>query len=74
MTDALRKILERFDALPDDAVLASKITAIILGLSEKTVRNHPYLPRVQIARGRYGQRARDIRALSRNGMPATEAV
>ena len=73
MTNALREILERFDALPDDAVLASKITAIILGLSEKTVRNHPYLPRVQIARGRYGQRARDIRKLVRDGMPQQAA-
>jgi hypothetical protein len=65
MTDGLRAILERFDALPDDAVLASRITAIILGLSEKTVRNHPALPRVRLSVGRYGQRVGDIRNLVR---------
>ena len=46
MTDALREILERFDALPDDAVVPSRITATILGLSERTVRYHPGLRRV----------------------------
>jgi hypothetical protein len=74
MTDALREILERFDCLPADAVVPSRITAIILGLSERTVRYHPYLPRVQIARGRYGQRVGDIRKLVRDGMPAQEAA
>jgi len=38
MTDELREILERFDYLPDDAVVPSKITAIILGTSD-TIRN-----------------------------------
>jgi len=64
MTNKLREILERFAALPDDAVLPSKITAIILGLSERVVRYHPALPRV----GRYGQRVGDIRKLVREGV------
>jgi hypothetical protein len=66
MTDGLRAILERFDALPDDAVVASRITAIILGLSEKTVRYHSALPRVRLSVGRYGQRVGDIRKLVRD--------
>jgi hypothetical protein len=74
MTDGLREILERFDALPDDAVVSSRITAVILGLSEKTVRYHPGLSRVQLSVGRYGQRVGDIRKLVRNGMPAMEAA
>jgi hypothetical protein len=74
MTDALRKILERFDALPDDAVVSSRITAVILGLSEKTVRYHPGLPRVRLSVGRYGQRLGDIRKLVRDGMPVEEAA
>jgi len=65
MTDGLRKILERFDALPDDAIAPTKVTAIILGLSEKTVRYHPNLPRRSVSRGRYGQRVGDIRKLAR---------
>jgi hypothetical protein len=68
MTDGLRQILERVESLPDDAVLPSKITAIVLGLSEKTVRYHPHLSRVQISRGRYGQRVGDIRKLCREGI------
>jgi hypothetical protein len=52
MTDALREILERFDCLPADAVVPSRITAIILGLSERTVRYHPGLARVRLSVGR----------------------
>lgn len=70
MTDALREILERFDALPDDAVVPSKITAVILGLSERTIRYHENLRRVQLSVGRYGQRVGDIRKLTREGMGA----
>ena len=73
MTDALREILQRFDTLPDDAILPSKITGIVLGLSERTVRYHPALRRIQIARGRYGQRVGDIRKLAREGMPQVAA-
>ena len=60
------EIIKRFDQLPDDAVVQTKITALVLGLSEKNVRYHPQLPRVQVSLGRYGQRVGDIRALVRN--------
>jgi hypothetical protein len=74
MTRELREILQRFDAMPDDGVASSRITAIILGLSEKTVRYHTRLPRVRLSIGRYGQRVGDIRKLVRDGMPAQEAA
>jgi hypothetical protein len=74
VTNKLREILERFAALPDEAVVPSKITAILLGVSERVVRYHPMLPRAQISVGRYGQRVGDIRKLVREGMPATEAA
>jgi hypothetical protein len=64
------EIIKRFDQLPDDAVVQTKVTALILGVSERTVRYSSYLPRVQLSPGRYGQRVRDIRALVRNGIPA----
>jgi len=38
------EILRHFDLLPDDAVVPTKVSAIILGLNEKTVRAHPQLP------------------------------
>jgi len=73
MTNELHEALERFNSLPDDAILPSRVTGMILGLSERTVRYHPHLPRVQISRGRYGQRVRDIRRLCREGMPQEAA-
>jgi hypothetical protein len=73
MTNKLREILERFAALPDEAVVPTKITAIILGISERVVRYHPMLPRAQVSVGRYGQRVGDIRRLCREGMPGEAA-
>jgi hypothetical protein len=70
MANGLHEALARFNVLPDDAVLPSQVTAIILGVSERTIRYHPNLPRVQISRGRYGQRVGDIRKLSRDGVPS----
>ena len=73
MTNELHEVLERFNALPDDAILPSRVTGIILGVSERTIRYHPQLPRVQVSRGRYGQRVGDIRKLARNGIPREAA-
>ena len=73
MTNKLREILERFASLPDEAVVPSKVTAIILGTSERTIRYHPQLPRVRISEGRYGQRVGDIRKLTREGFSAEAA-
>jgi hypothetical protein len=74
MTNKLREILERFAALPDEAVVPSKVTAIILGVSERVVRYHPMLPRAQVSIGRYGQRVGDIRRLVREGVPTKAAA
>jgi hypothetical protein len=73
MANDLHEVLARFNVLPDDAVLPSQVTAIILGVSERTIRYHPNLPRVQISRGRYGQRVGDIRKLCRDGLPREAA-
>ena len=74
MPNTLHETLERFSALPDEAILPSRVTGIILGLSERTVRYHTQLPRVQISRGRYGQRVGDIRRLCREGFNAGGAA
>jgi hypothetical protein len=73
MTPQLREILERFDVLPDDAVVASKVSAIILGVSERVIRYHPQLRRVAVSQGRYGQRVGDIRKIVRGGTPVQAA-
>jgi len=51
------EILRNWDSLPDDAVISTKITALVLGCAERTIRYHPKLKRVEISRRRYGSRA-----------------
>jgi hypothetical protein len=59
------EIIKRFDDLPNDAVVSPKITALILGIAERTVRYHPKLNRVQLSRGRYGFTVGNVRQLVR---------
>jgi hypothetical protein len=61
--------LERFQSLPDEAVISSKLAAIILDLSERTTRYHPHLKRIWISEGRYGFQVGQVRRLAREGMP-----
>jgi hypothetical protein len=67
------EILKHFDEMPDDAVLKTKITALLLGLSEKTVRNHPQLDHIWVSEGRRGQGVGSIRRLVRSSTPNTAA-
>jgi hypothetical protein len=66
--DSISEILRRFDELPDCAVVRSRVTAAVLGLSERTVRR--CIPSVQLTPNRKGQRVKDIRALARGEKPA----
>lgn len=59
------ELIKRFDDLPDDAVISTKITAIILGCADRTVRYHPKLTRIQISNGRYGFRVGNVRSIAR---------
>jgi hypothetical protein len=61
------EIVKRFDQLPDNAVVQTKITALVLGIAERTVRYHDKLPRIPLSKGRYGQRVGDIRKLVQQG-------
>jgi hypothetical protein len=64
------EIIKRFDDLPNDAVISPKITALVLGCAERTVRYHPHLTRIQISRGRYGFRVGNVRQIVRGGEQA----
>jgi hypothetical protein len=66
LTDLL-EILKRYEPLPPSAVVSSKAAAAILGVSERVVRYHPGLPRVQLTTQRYGFRKSDIEKLSSDG-------
>jgi hypothetical protein len=46
-TDDIAKILKKFDELPDDAVVPSRVTAAVHGVSERTVRRT--YPSVQLS-------------------------
>jgi hypothetical protein len=63
----LAEEVEIFSSLPDEAVVRTPVTEAVTGLSGRTIRYHPDLPRVQLSEGRYGQRVRDIRKLLREG-------
>jgi hypothetical protein len=65
------EILRRFDELPDDALVSGKIAAIVLGVSERTVRRHPPAPPVQVSPQCRHFRVGSIRAKVR-GMAAPD--
>jgi hypothetical protein len=64
------EIVKRFDDLPDDAVISTKIAALVLGLAERTIRYHGGLKRVQLSRGRHGYRVGNIRQIVRGDVAA----
>ena len=57
------EILRNWDSLPDDAVISTKIAALVLGVAERTIRYHPHLKRVPVSRGRYGFRVGNVRQI-----------
>jgi hypothetical protein len=68
MPPDIAEILKRFDLLPDDAVVPTRVTAVVHGVSERTVRRT--YPSVQLSPNRKGQRVGTIRAMSRGEKPA----
>jgi hypothetical protein len=67
-SDDISEILRRFDELPDDAVVPTEVTAILHGVSKRTVRRT--YPSVQLSPNRKGQRVGTLRAMSRAEKPA----
>jgi hypothetical protein len=68
MPPDIAEILKRFDQLPDDAVVPTRVTAAVHGISERTVRRT--YPSVQLSPSRKGQRVGTIRSMSRGEKPA----
>jgi hypothetical protein len=64
-------IIKQFDELPDDAVVPRRITAAVLGVSERTVRR--YYPTVRLSPRLSGNRVGDIRAIVRGRIVAAQA-
>src|SRR6516165_8065866 len=68
------EIIRHWDSLPDDAVVSAKITALVLGCAERTVRYHPDLKRVPVSCGRYGFRVGNVRQVIHKGAPNSAAI
>jgi hypothetical protein len=62
-------ICRHFDDLPNSAVVSTAVACVVTGLSDRTVRNHPLLPRVYTSRDRYGFKVGDLRKLLSEGVP-----
>jgi hypothetical protein len=58
------EILKCFDELPSDMLVQPRMAAILLGISERTLRRAPPIPKRQITARRSGYRFGDIRALT----------
>jgi len=67
--DDIAEIVRRFDQLPDDAVVPTRVTAAVHGVSPRTVRR--IYPSVQLSPNRKGQRVGTLRAMSSNEKPAS---
>jgi hypothetical protein len=65
----IAEVLRQFDSLPDDAVVPTRVTAAVHGISERTVRRR--YPAVQLTLNRKGYRVGTLRAMSRAEKPAT---
>jgi hypothetical protein len=63
----LRTALERFASKPDDALECAEVSAAALGISQRTLRYHPKIPRVYITPTRYNFRVGVIRKIARDG-------
>ncbi len=57
----LTQVLANFPALPPDAIVPRRAAALLLGVSERTLRRNPGMPTVFISQRQVGHRAGDIR-------------
>jgi hypothetical protein len=65
VSPALRRQLQNFDHLPNDALVFDAVAALVLGVSLKTLQRKISLPARRISERRLGRRVGDIRALAR---------
>jgi len=67
------ELVKNFDALPDDAVVLSKVTEILLNTSKWSLWRNPPFRRIQLSEKRFGYRVGDIRAFVRGERAPTAA-
>jgi hypothetical protein len=64
-TKAALEIVKGFDQLPDDMIVHPKSAAVLLGISERTLRRSPPIPKRKITARNGGYRVGDIRTFVR---------
>ena len=64
------ELLQNFDKLPADALLSQKPTAIILGISERQLRQAPPIPKIKVGIRSVRYRVGDVRRLARGEIQA----
>jgi hypothetical protein len=57
----LTEVLKLWPSMPDEAVVGTKVTAAVTGLSERTVRYDPRFERIYLTATRYGHRVGQVR-------------
>jgi hypothetical protein len=65
LSEKEKAILDRFEALPDDAAASLRICALVSGLSERTWRGNPPIPTFKLSTGRRGANVGKLRKLLR---------
>jgi hypothetical protein len=69
----LDEIVRRVDSLPDDAIIPDPAAAIVMGISQRTLRRNCPVPKIKLGPRTGGRRLRDIRALGRGTTGPTAA-
>jgi hypothetical protein len=69
MTTPIIDLLQNFDRLPNDAIVPPKVAAAVLGISARTLRRSPPIPKIKTGIRSCGYRAGSIRALARGESP-----
>jgi hypothetical protein len=65
------EILQNFEKLPDDVLVSTKVTSLVINLSERSLRRDTSVIRkIAVSPGKFCFRVGDIRALVRGQNPA----
>jgi hypothetical protein len=59
------EILQNFEKLPDDVLVSTKVTSLVINLSDRSLRRNPPIRKIVVSPGKFCFRVGDIRALMR---------
>jgi hypothetical protein len=71
MDTSVQAAIDRFAAMPDDAVVLDPEAAAVLRISVWTLKRHDPVPPIDLSPRRRGRRVGDLRRLIRGEKPST---